>query len=373
MTSDRSGNPPQTRLSDRVSRRNYLAATGAGLSASLAGCISDLSGDGSTELVVAGAGGSWGEFERNIFFDPWEEESGNSVTKQKMQGLEIAQQIQANEDDPQIHMGGMANIRGTELGERGLLLSPGEHLDGLDQLPEAAVSEHFAAYIFTPWGIGYNSEAVDVDVTEWRNLLDPAFEGKVALPSWGWMGSLWVYGLNAALGGDGVADISRALEFIRKLIEEQSAVVMEDTDHGLRLFQNDEIVIAPYWNARTDQIELETDISTEFVIPEGGSIGRTYGFAMVAGHSDVETEAMASLNEYVLDPEAQAEFAAETGYPPTHREAEQYIDDQVLEERPTVKLTDDERESLAKTDVNWAEVPEHRDGHAEEWRKIVRG
>lgn len=375
MTTHRSEDSKTDRLSDGLSRRRYLAAGGAGLAASLAGCVSGLtdSGSDSTELVVAGAGGSWGEFEREIFFDPWAEETGNAVSKQNMQGLKIAQQIQANEGDPEIHMGGMANIRGMELGQRELLLSPGDHLDGVDQLPEAAVSEYFASYIFTPWGIGYNADAVDLDVTEWSDLLDPAFEGKIAFPAWGWMGSLWVYGLDAALGGGDVADVSRALSFVERLVEEQNAVVMEDTDHGLRLFQNEEIVIAPYWNARTDQIELETDVSTEFVIPSGGSIGRTYGFAMVDGHSDEETEAIASLGESVLDPEAQAEFATETGYPPTHPDAEQHIDDKVLDERPTIRLTDEERANLAKTDVDWAAVPEYRDGHAEEWRKIVRG
>jgi spermidine/putrescine-binding protein len=353
------------------SRRGYLKYVGVSAAAALAGC-SSLGGGDSFELVAAGAGGSWGEFERNIFFDPWEEESGNEVTKQNMRGIDIAQQIQANKGDHNIHVGGMANIRASELGSRDLVLPVRDHLDNLDQLIEGAVNEYFAAYIFTPWGLGYNSDKVDKNITNWEDMLDSSFKGNVAFPAWGWMGSLWVYGLNAALGGS-VEDISPALDFVGKLVQDQDAIVMESADHGLRLFQNEEIVIAPYFNARTDQIELETDINTDFTIPEGGSIGRTYGYAMVAGHSDSATAEMASLNEYMLKPKVQARFAEETGYPPTNKNAEQHIDESVLEERPTIKLSKSERESLARNPVDWAKVPEYRDGHAEDWRRIVQG
>jgi spermidine/putrescine-binding protein len=186
------------------------------------------------------------------------------------------------------------------------------------------------------------------------------------------MGASWLYVINDVQGGS-VTDIEPGLEFVDQLINEQDAVVMENTDAGLRLFQNEEILVAPYWSARTDQIELESDIETTFVYPDEGAFKSFYNLSMVGGRGDARQEAAADFVSSTLIPERQAKFSSSFGYPPTNPDAVQYMDEQAVADRPSLEISERDMENMAKIEIDWVEVTNRRAQHAERWRQIVRG
>lgn len=357
-----------------ISRRNVLKASGASLiGTSLAGCIGGLSGgDGSTELVMSISGGSWGEWVEEYFVTPWEEDTGNSIDVRFEGGGTRDSKLQANRDDPIYDLSHGSNTDAIRWGAQELLVNQEETVEAFEDVSEAFRNEWLAGKVLTPFGIGYNSGAVDKEVTSWEDLLDPAFEGKVAVPSWGWMGASWLYVINDVQGGS-VEDIQPGLDFVDKLINEQNAVVMENTDAGLRLFQNEEILIAPYWSARTDQITLDSDIDMTFVYPDEGAFKSFYNLAIVGDRGEERQTAAADFVSSTLIPERQAEFSSSFGYPPTNPEAVQHMDDQVIEDRPSLDISEEDMNNMAQIEIDWVEVTNRRSEHAEDWREIVRG
>lgn len=354
------------------SRRSLLKASGAISTAALAGCTSMLSGGSdSTEVVVSGYGGTWGKWERQVFWNPWEKKTGNTVTKQKVSGLKLITKIKSDKDKTSINMGHIFSPRITPLGAQGHLISVEDKLENFDQISDAGKGKYYAAQNLSPFGIGYNTKEVNADVNSWKDLLNPEFKGKVAVPSWGWMGSNWFYAVNSALGGT-VSDTSKGFEFVKKLVNEQNAIIMENTDQGMSLFQNGEIVIAPFWSSRTNLLQVNYDMSTEWVIPKEGSIGNSQGFALPKGQSEEKLQAALDLYDSTLKPEIQGKWASKTGYPPANPKAVEYVDDATLEKYPTIKLSDEQYKRLAKNDIQWEKVPQHRNDDASKWRRIIQ-
>lgn len=355
-----------------ISRRDVLKAGGVGLvGTSLAGCIGGGPG-GATNLVMSISGGSWGEWVNEFFVTPWEEESGNSIEVRFEGAGTRDSKLQVNKNDPIYDLVHGSNTDAIRWGAQGLLVNQAETVEAYEDVGEALRNEWLAGKVLTPFGIGYNSRQVDKEITSWNDLLDPEFKGKVALPAWGWMGASWLYVINAVQGGT-VADIEPGLEFVDKLINDQNAVVMDTTDAGLRLFQNEEILIAPYWSARTDQIELESDIETTFVYPEEGAFKSFYNLGIVAKRGDEKQDAAADFVSSTLDPKRQARFSSSFGYPPTNPEAVQYMDEQAVKDRPSLKISEEDMNNMAKIEIDWVEVTNRRSQHAERWRQIVRG
>lgn len=354
-----------------INRRSVLKAGGTGiLGTSLAGCLGGLSGGSSTNLVMSISGGSWGEWVEEFFVTPWEEETGNSIDVRFEGGGSRVSKLQANKDDPVYDLAHGSNTDASGWGAQNIIVKHKDHVEGFDRAGPAFRNEWLAGKVATPFGIGYNSGKVDMDITSWDDLLKPDFKGKVAVPAWGWMGSSWLYVINDIKGGS-ATDIEPGLEFVRKLIQDQDAVVMENTDNGLRQFQNEEILIAPYWSARTDQIELDSDIKTQFVYPTEGAMKFFFNLALL-DRGEAKLEAAADFITSTLNPERQAQFSTNVGYPPTNPEAVQHIDDSAKEERPSLDITEEDMNNMAQIEVDWTEVANHRADHAEEWRKIVR-
>lgn len=357
-----------------TSRRNVLKAGGAGLiGTSLAGCLGGGPGNGgSTKLVMSISGGSWGEWVKEFFVTPWEEETGNSIEVRFEGAGARDSKLQANRNDPIYDLVHGSNTDAIQWGAQGLVVNQAETVEAYEDVSEAFRNEWLAGKVLTPFGIGYNSGQVAKEITSWNDLLDPAFKGKVALPAWSWMGASWLYVINDVQGGS-VTNIKPGLEFVKKLINEQDAVVMDNTDVGLRLFQNEEILIAPYWSARTDQIELDSNIETTFVYPKEGAFKSFYNLAIAADRGDEKNKAAADFVSSTLLPKRQAKFSSSFGYPPTNPEAVQYMDEKAVEDRPSLNISEEDMNNMAQIDIDWVEVTKRRSEHAEKWRQIVRG
>lgn len=316
------------------------------------------------------SGGSWGEWVKEFFVTPWEDETGNTIDVRFEGGGSRSSKLQANKSNPVYDLAHGSNTDASGWGAQDLIVKHGEHVEGFDRAGKAFRNEWLAGKVATPFGIGYNSGKVDMEVSSWDDLLKPEFKGKVAIPAWGWMGSSWLYVINNIKGGT-VTNIDPGLNYVKKLIEEQDAVVMENTDNGLRQFQNEEILIAPYWSARTDQIELDSNIKTQFVYPKEGAMKFYFNLSLL-DRGDQKLKAAADFISSTLKPERQGKFSSNVGYPPTNPDAVQHIDESAKQDRPSLNITKEDMDNMAQINVNWTKVAQHRAAHAERWRKIVR-
>lgn len=355
----------------KPTRRKYLKAAGGAVTVgALSGCLGAGGGDGTIELTAATPGGSWGEWMNEFLFEPWQEESGHKITQQEVGNPES--KLIANKKNPVWQLVHVSNTDALQYGKQGLLEPMKEHCENFDQIGDAFKNDYLAGKVATPFGIGVNTNQVDKEVTSWQDLLDPAFKGKVAIPAWDWVGNSWLYVVNDALGGS-AEDIQPGLDFVKKMVEDQNAFVGRTNDHVLNLFKNEEVVVAPYWSARTDQIANETQIKTKFVYPEEGAVLWTYQTGLVANNTEEELDAAASFDDFTLRPEVQGKFSSKAGYPPTNPAAQEHLDEEVLKEFPSMEVTEQDMENMAKIDVDWLKVAELRSGHAAEWQKVVAG
>jgi spermidine/putrescine-binding protein len=357
-------------IQEPKSRREVLKATGVGVvGASLAGCVGGGDED-SVEITVTMVGGSYQEWIDEHFVQPWEEETGNTVNLNTKQRGPTLAEIRSNADNPTTDSAHMDNTEASQLGAEGLLHELDGQLSDHSDIPDSTRHPYLAGKIVTVWGIGANSDAVETEITEWGDLLNPELKGNVAIPIWEWQGFGWFHVLNNALGGS-VSNIDPGLDYLETIVSENNAQMMESADHGLRLFKNEEIVAAPYFSARTDQIQAESDINSEFVYPQDGAGRFVFGMVLVNGRSEERTDATADFLNSTYDPERQAAFCNEIGYPPVNPEADQYIDDETKEAYPSISPSQEELETLGKLDIDWVEAASKRDEHAEEWRRIV--
>lgn len=355
-------------------RRRFIQGLGATTATALAGCLGGGGGDQSVTVQIAAVGGTAAEWWTDMFWEPFAEETPHDYEHNVMSsGGQMIANVQANKDDPNIHIPNLNNGQSAQLEAMEMLVPTDEYVK--DAIPDSYVSEGNSAYTVTPWGIAVNTEATDVEVTGWKDLLNPEFKGKVAIPNWGWMGSSWLYALDDALGGqNSEQNPEKGFEFVKKLVHEQNAVIVESVEQTNGLFQSGDIVVAPFWNARTDQLSLNYDVPAEFVYPKEGTHVVFWGWPIVVGHPEIERAACETyVNDYTLDPEAQAEWSNKTGYLPSHPDAMEYVKDETFEKFPSMKLTDARRQSLQKVDITWSETVKNRSEHAEKWRRIVRG
>lgn len=352
-----------------VSRRKYLGYTSAVSLASVgvAGCLGG-GDDGDPTITFGISGGSWGEWVVEYFVEPFEEETGNDVEVSYGDRSAQQSQIQAN-DDPDLNLVHMDNTEALRLGEQGAILPHEEHLDNFEDVAAANRNEYLAGKVFTPFGIGYNTEQIDKDITSWDDLLDPEFEGVVGLPAWGWMASIWLYWINAVQGGT-ADDVTPGLEFVEEMVNSQDAVVIDTADHATDALDTEEVLITPNMSARTDQV---SQVDAQFVYPEDGAIPSFWNVGLVNVDSDQEIEIAADLVDFTLDPGRQAQFSSDIGYPPTIPAAVDEIDDEAFEETPSLKVTEDDMANMEQVKVDWLQAAENRDAHGEEWRRIVEG
>jgi putative spermidine/putrescine transport system substrate-binding protein len=184
------------------------------------------------------------------------------------------------------------------------------------------------------------------------------------------MGAQWIYAINQVQGGS-ENDIQPGLDFVEKLIE-LDPVVVTSADHGLRVFQNGDVDIMPYWTARTDQIELESDITTEFIYPEEGALSLFWNLALVKGRPEEKTEAAADfISSSTLNTERQATFSENVGYPPTLSEATESISEEAVEKRPTLDITEEDMENLSQITIDWLTAANKRSNHSQQYSQVV--
>jgi spermidine/putrescine-binding protein len=389
-----------------ATRRTVLKSLGAGVGlAALAGCTGgtggggDSSGDGgsggssgdgggsSTDsggsgggqkatVRVAGTGGSWGEARAKSFYDPfrngelaWSEPHNldfSSVASEK-----YTADLKRNPENPAYDAVELDGQRAALLGQNDAVLSQKEHLDNWSGIPAAYKNEYMGGTVAFPRGLAWRNDMVDKEFSTWDDLIDPDLAGKVGFEPWNNAGSKYFYVINHIKGGS-LDDLEPGLNWLRDFVETTDPIIFDSIDQALKLFQNGDMVAAPFLSARTENLELDEGLDMGWSVPEGGAPLDFWGYPITKHNDPARQEQAKVYAEGCLHPETQAGFAESFGYPPCATEATEYISEEAKENHPMLSPTE---EQLARydLDIDWVQAAQQQNQDGEEFRKVIAG
>jgi putative spermidine/putrescine transport system substrate-binding protein len=351
-----------------ISRRELLRVAGAAAVAVGIGALGASPAEAAaSDLNILFTGGTWKQFFDEVFVVPFAKQKGIRAVYSlgdfnRQLSRVIAERQNQRSDILHMHQFNAAALEALDL-----IVPPDPKI--MTNLADVSPSFRFPALVgkvLAPFGVAYNSKKITRKIASWKDIWDPAFTGKVAIPKWEWIGSTWFYAANRVWGGD-ENNIEPGIKACRQLINERKAVIMNNVDHGATLYSNEEIWISPHYNARAAQLKAQGQ-PVEFVYPEEGALNWVFNVGILKGRpSDSETLAQEFVN-YTLDPEAQVQFANKIGYPPTNSKAIAMLP----KDSPLI-VTPAQVENLGRLHLDFAPMIANRDAHAERWNKEVVG
>ena len=350
---------------DRFSRREIMklfGITSATIALIEAGKVSPA--NAARDFVWATTGGSWGEHQEEIFVKGGDFAKLANVTPThafQLETVTASKIVAANGNTPyDVSNHGEAEV--VMLKEAGLILPYKTALmpNYADVYDTAKMGDYYASTSFLLFGLVWNSKEIAKEPTSFEELMKPEYSGRVGVPAFGWYGMYWLHGLNQALGGN-EDNIAPGMKFAADLIKKNKAIIVENADHGKKLMGQGEIIINPFWNGISAQLQRD-GVPTKFAtVP--GTLALGTGFLILKG-----TPYEDAANQFVnisLDPKLQVQFSTWNLYPPTNRKA-------VLPpELDDIKVTEAQLAKTAKLD--WAKVVQHKAEYLKRWNEEVLG
>ena len=345
-----------------LTRRDVLKGIGGVAAAGAVGSLGPSSPveaqrrfDGETLRVQFWAG-SEGQTIRSGVVDPFVQKTGAKVVVAEGWTSASIAKLRAEKANPSTSVYLMDDIGVVSTGREGLL----EPLD-LSRLPNAVdiqpkffIEGRGAGFFTYVTGLVYNTDVVKTPPTSWKELWDPKYKNKIAIPPAGAGPALHMAIIAAMVNGGSQYNMDPAWEALKALkpnvaVMEQSAAVLAE------LLRNGEVAIVmrtvylfkPY-------IEKNYPIGISLAMQEG--FFATPGCAaIVKGHPDKRELAEAFVNE-TLGVDAQTKMAHSLWFGPTNRK---------------VKLPPDVARYLVSTQEQWdAIIPVNLDNlsaRREEW------
>lgn len=358
-----------------LSRRKVLATAGAALGATaVAGCLGD---DEEGVISISGPGGGWGENRQEAQLNPFnnnEEPWGDHDWEIEYNTVETLQrwgEIEANPDDPPWDMTEVNQTTAARWNQRDIMLDVSEHVDNYEQISPAFREPYLPGSVVTLTGIAYNENHVDEPPSSWSDLHNSDYEGRIGIPEWGWQGDDFLQIVNHAMGGD-LDDHDPGFEFIEDLLE-LDPVMLTDANHAEDMLEAEEIWVGFLPNGRTENVRINTDgeVPTTFVIPDDGAVTSVWDYGAMANRPDENLEGVVTFLEGLYEPEPQVKLAEIFGQIPTNPDAYPMIDEEVVAERPSLALSDDDLAALEEVDIDWIAADEMRDELGDRWRETV--
>ncbi|MDQ7819010.1 MAG: extracellular solute-binding protein [Armatimonadota bacterium] len=357
-----------------LSRRSLLRLGAATVGAAVLGRLAALSGGSPataaapvSDLNLLFAGGTWKEYFERIYARPFEKAKGVRVVFSVGDSAQQISRVIAERDNPRFDMIHMHQYAAAQLNELGLLVPPDPRIvTNLKDVDEAFRFPYFVGKVLAPFGLAVNTRRAPKKVTSWKDLWDPVFAGRVAIPKWEWVGNTWFYAVNRVWGGT-ETNIDPGIAKCRELVRANRAVIMNNVEHGIALLTSEETWIQPFYTARTEQAR-DAGAPVEFVFPSEGALNWTFNLGIIRGRGAASTALAQEFLNFTLDPVQQAQFGILTGYPPTNRRAQA-----LLPSNSNVLLTPEQMANLGRMRFDIKAMLANRDRHAERWNKEVLG
>jgi putative spermidine/putrescine transport system substrate-binding protein len=314
------------------------------------------------------AGGTWKQWFEQTFTIPFGKEHHCNMVVSAGDSAAQMVRVRAEKDHPSFDFIHIQQINAMQLGSIGLLEEwTDQEIPNLKDIHPAFKNPYMAGKVVAPYGLAYNVKKSPKEVTSWLDLWDPAFKGKVGIPKWAWVGDTWFYAVNKVLGGT-EDNIDPGIQKCRQLVKENNAVILDSVEHTKNLFVSDEIWIAPYYTARTEQA-IKAGAPLKFVYPKEGGLGWYFGTAIIKGRPEENRQMAFKFANYTLDPKKQLEFSLLCGYPPTNTKTMAMLPP----DRQDLLLTPEQMDNLGKIKIDYVKMLENLDKAGERWSKDVLG
>ncbi len=348
---------------EKLSRRDTLklfSVTSASITMIEAGLITPA--QAAREFTWASTGGAWGEHVDDIFVKGGGFDQAAKISSTPSFQLETvaASKVIAARGNPPYDVSDHGEAEVTTLKEADLLLSyqPSLMPNLADIYDNAKMGDYYASTSFLLFGLVWNTKELSQQPADFKELLSAKYKGRIGVPAFSWYGMYWLLGLNKALGGD-EDNIDPGITFCAELMKTNQPIIVQNADHGKKLFAQGEIVIAPFWNGIASQLS-RTGTPVKFgSVP--GTLALGTGFVILKG-----TNYEKAANEFVdisLNPELQAKFASWNMYPPTNKKAvlpPSYDD---------IKITEADLANTVKLD--WQKVVRNKATYLKRWNQEV--
>ena len=349
-----------------ITRRRFVQATGAAIIATESGFVRSAIAE--DRFTIASAGGSWGDGVKSSFVVKPEFEKRFKASVSYAQQLEsvAASKILASRGTPVFTVSTHGQAEAVLLADAGCLVAYNpEMVPNFKDIPAnltletAGLGPYYGAYVFLMWALTWNTKQAKKP-TSYKDLWSSAYKGKVAVPAYGWYGIYWLHAVNKLFGGT-EDNITPGIQAVAELVQKNDAIIMENVDQGMKLFQREEIVMAPFWNGRTFVLQDGgAPVALEYV-PQSIALGA--GFVIVKG-TMMGDLAQRFVNE-TLDEKNQIEMTRLFKYPPASRKAKLPL------ELERVRVPEKELAQTARLD--WKKINDHRSAYLDRWNKEVLG
>ena len=354
---------------DTISRRSFLRnAALAGAGAATLGSLGSFSAHAAMakELRLLFAGGTWQEWYSNTFAVPFTEAHGTKFIWRK--GLSHEPIVIAQRKRPQWDLIHGNQEMATQLGAMNLLVKwEDDRIPNLANVHPSFRYEFLAGKIHTPYGLAVNTKRITREINSWEDLWDPAFKGKVAFPVWKWMGEEVFHYINKLAGG-AEDNIDPGIAKMAALFKDNECQLIENVEHTHQNLLAEEVWICPHFGARTEKAAA-AGAPVEFILPKEGGMSWIFNTGIIAGRPDESREVAEQFVGATLDAENQIAFSRLTGYPPTNREAQNNLPDDMQ----NIYYSDEQLANLgaAQRNFDYLTMFAYKDQYTERWKKEV--
>lgn len=351
-----------------VDRRAFMRLTAAGAAAASVGGLGIGAVNAADPFIIHGEGGSWGETQQKVFVRPFAEEHKDRefiYSSEAASGVVLSKILLAC-GKPDFSVANINTNLGPIVEAAGCVdtLNPElvpnlEHVADVAKLKNAAGDTYFASSILMIMGLVWNTKLA-TRPTSWEDLWKEEYKGRIGVPDFGYLGQTWLPAI-ARLHGGSEADITAGLDAIEELVKKNQAILVQNTDQAMKLFESEQIVMAPFWNGRTFAMQKRgIPVAIEVV---DKSVLNGDGYVTMKGSADPEVSQ--SFINYNLQGENALRLAEITGYPPSDMRTK------LPEEYAPVAVTPADLEHLLKLDFKT--IGENRETNLRLWNERIKG
>ena len=357
-------------MTTEISRRRFNAALGWG-AGTIALAELGLCGPARAEetFTVASTGASWGEGLKAAFIDGPGFEKKHNVKVQQEFAIDsvFTAKAMATCGNPPFATLAVLQAEANFLALGGCLegynldivTNYKNVIDGAKEPARGPLKDWFAPFVLIVMGLVYNTKEA-AKPASYQDLLNPKYKGRVGIPAYGWVGNSWLQVLNKTLGGN-EDNVDAGIAFLAKLVKDNQAVVLENTDAAMKAFTREEIVIMPFWNGRTFVLQSQgVPVDIEY-IPGTMLVGN--GFPILRGASSTEL-----TNQWVnntFDGEYQMQMTKRFFYPPSNRNAK------LPPELAKYAFAADKEKNVVP--IDYEKMNAHKSQYLDRWNKEVLG
>lgn len=348
----------------RLSRRDFLMSAAAAAAGSV---FVPGTAHAAEAFVIHGEGGSWGETQQNVFVRPFAElhKDREFIYASEAASGVVLSKVLLSCGAPEFSV---ANIN-TNLGPIIENASCNDVLDPsivtnlantaeIAKLKNANGDTYFASSILMVMGLAWNTKEA-TKPTSWEDMLKPEYKGRIGVPDFAYLGQTWMPALSHHLGGDDT-DMAAALDMIEELVKKNDAILIQNTDQAMKLFESEEIVMAPFWNGRTFAMQQRGLPIAMEVVKHSAFNGDGY-IPMLNGAGREIAQQFINFN---LDGKNALGLTATTGYPPSDRSVE------LPSEYEAIALSDADLEGLLMLDFKT--LGENREENLRIWNERIK-